>query len=142
VNLGFHPDLPMTAIVIVSIVNICLMVIAAFYRGHVATESGDAGWRVKLGLAAVCFGLCSQVLYCLMLAALIRGWVPFYSGNSFNHLEGTLSNAGFLLSTATFFSALLARGLRRYSLLWVAVTSGYLWELSGLGAALGSLFSR
>ena len=141
-NLGFHPDLPMTAIIIVSIVNICLMVIAAFYRESVATDGGDAGWRVRLGLATVCFGLCSQVLYCLMLAALIRGWLPFYSGNSFNHLEGTLSNAGLLLSVATFLSALLARGLRRYSGLWVAITSGYLWELSGLGAALSSLFSR
>jgi hypothetical protein len=34
VNQGFHPDLPMTAIVIVSVVNISLMVIAAFYRGR------------------------------------------------------------------------------------------------------------
>ncbi len=143
-NLGFHPDAPMSVIVIISIVNIGLMVIAAFYRGHEATESGDgdASRRVKLGLAGVCFGLCSQVLYCLMLAALIRGWVPFYPGNSFNHLGGALSNVGLLLSTATFCSALLARGLRRYSGLWVAVTSGYLWERSGLGAALGSLFSR
>jgi hypothetical protein len=141
VNLDFHPDLPMTAIVSVSIVNICLMVVAAFYREHAATNQ-NATWRVRLGLAAVYFGLCSQVLYCLMLAALIRGWVAFYSGNSFNHLERTLSNVGLLLSMATFFSALLARGLRRYSGLWVAITSGYLWELSGLGAALGSLFSR
>jgi hypothetical protein len=142
VNLGFHPDLPMTAIVIVSIVNICLMAIAAFYRGRAATEGEDASWRVRLGLVAVCFGLCSQVLYCLMLAALIRGWVPFYSGNSYNHLEGTLSSAGFFLSIATFFAALLGGGLRRYLGLWVAVTTGYLWELAGLSAALGSLFSR
>jgi hypothetical protein len=76
VSQGFHPDLPMTAIVIVSIVNICLMAIAAFYRGQLSNEHGDDGWRVKLGFAAVCFGLCSQVLYCVMLAASIYGWVP------------------------------------------------------------------
>lgn len=141
-NLGFHPDLPMTVIVIVSIVNICLMVIAAFYRGRAANGGEDDSWRARLGLAAVCSGLCSQVLYCLMLFALIHGWVPFYSGNSYSHLERTLSNIGLLLSMATFFFALLARGVRRYSGLWVAVTGWYLWGLSGLGVALGSLFSR
>lgn len=133
-NLGFHPALPMTAIVIVSIINISLMAMAAFYRGHAATESANS-WRLNLGLAAVCFGLCSQVLYCLMLAALVHGWVPFYSRNSFDHFEGALANAGMLLSTGAFFSALLARGLRQYSGLWVAITSGYLWYLSGRGGA-------
>ena len=141
-NLGVHTDLPMTAIIIVSIVNLCLIVIAAFYRGRAATEVADANWRAKSGLVAVCCGLCSQVLYCAILAALIHGWVPFYSGNSYLHLEGTRSNMGLLLSIVTFFSALLARGLPRYSGIWVAVTSGYLRELSGLGAALGSLFNR
>jgi len=141
-KLGFQPDAPMTLIGIISVTNIFLMVIAAFYRGRAATEGVDAGWRVRMGLAVVCFGLCSQVLYCLMLFALMHGWVPFYSGNSYNHLEGTLSDVGLLLSMATFFFALLARGLRRYSGLWVAVTSWYLWYLSGLGAGLRSLFSR
>jgi hypothetical protein len=140
VNLGFHPDLPMTAIVIVSIVNISLMVIAAFYRGHVTAESADS-WRLKLGLAAVCFGLCSQVLYCLMLAVSIRGWVPPYSRNSYDHLQLSLSNLGFLLSVTAFVAALFGRGLQRGSGLWVAVTSGWLWGLSGLGAALRSMFS-
>jgi hypothetical protein len=140
VNLGFHPDLPMTAIVIISIVNISLMVIAAFYRRRVTPEGPDS-WRLRLGLVGVFFGLCSQVLYSVMVAALIRGWVPFYSRNSYDHLQGTLSNAGLLLSAATLVSALLAGGLRRYSGLWVAVTSGYLWFLSGLGAGLRSMFS-
>jgi hypothetical protein len=132
----------MTVIVIISIVNICLMGIAAFYRGRAPAEGEDASWRVGLGLAVVCFGLCNQVLYCLMLAALIHGWVPFYSGNSYHHLEGTLSNIGWLLSISTFFLALFASGVRRYSGLWVAATSSYLSYLSGLSAALGSLFSR
>lgn len=139
-NQGFHPDAPMAVIEVISVTNIGLMLIAAFYRERAATEGADAGWRVRLGLAAVCFGLCSQVLYCLMLVVLIHGWVPFYSRNSFNHLQLSLSNCGCLLCGATFLCALLARGLRRYSGLWVAVTSGCLWGLSGLGAALGSLF--
>jgi hypothetical protein len=140
VSQSFHPDAPMSVIGVISITNICLMLIAVFYRERAVTEGVDSSWRVKLGLAAVGFGLCSQILYCLMLFALIRGWVPFYSGNSFNHLQLSLSNLGCLLSAATFFSALFGRGLRRYSGLWVAVTSGCLWSLSGLGAALGSLF--
>lgn len=140
-NQGFHPDLPMTVIGSISIVNISLMVIAAFYRERTGTERADANWRVKLGLAAVSFGLCSQVLYCLMVFALMHGWVPFYSGNSFNHLQLTLSDLGSLLSVATFFAALLGRGLRRYLGLWVAVTSGCLWYLSGLAAGLRSLFN-
>jgi hypothetical protein len=140
VNQGFHPDAPMAVIDIVSIVNIGLMVIAAFYRDRTATEGAGANWRVRLGLAAVCFGLCSQVLYCLMLFALIHGWVPLYGGNSFTHFQLTLSNLGSLLSIATFVAALPGRGLRRYLGLWVALTSGYLWSLSGFDAALGSLF--
>ena len=123
-NQSFHPGAPMSAIGIVSVLNICLMVIAAFYRGRVANEDEDASWRVRLGSAAVCFGLCSQVLYCLMVAALIHDWVPFYWRNSYNHLEGTLSNIGLLLSTATFFFALFAKGLQRYAGLWVAITAG------------------
>jgi hypothetical protein len=138
VNVGFHPDAPLTVIAVVSITNICLMVIAAFY-GPEAT-SANANWRVKSGLIAVLFGLCSQVLYCLMLVALVRGIVPSYSGNSFNHFQLTLSNTGGLLSIATFVAALFGRGFRRYSGVWVAVTGGCLWSLSGLGAALGSLF--
>lgn len=141
-NVGFHPDLPVTVIVVVSVVNICLMVMAAFYPGRAATEGEDASWRERLSLAAVCSGLCSQVLYCLMLFALIHGWAPFYSGNSFNQLQLNLSNLGCMFSMATFFFALCGKGLRRYSGLWVAVTSGCLWSLSGSGAALGSLFTR
>ena len=137
---SFHPDVPVTVIALVSIANVCLMVIAAFYRARVATEAVDANWRVRLGLIAVVCGLCSQVLYCLMLVALIHGTVPAYSGNSFNHFQLTLSNTGGLLSMATFFTALFGSGFRRYSGIWVAVTSGCLWGLSGLGAALGSLF--
>ena len=137
---SFHPDVPLTVITVVSIANICLMVIASFYRANAATEEVDANWRVRLGLIAVVFGLCSQVLYCLMLVALIHGTVPSYSGNSFNHFQLTLSNTGGLLSIATFFAALFGSGFRRYSGIWVAITSGCLWGLSGLGAALGSLF--
>ena len=87
------------------------MVVAALYRGRAATEGADASWRVRLGLAAVCFGLCSQVLYCLMLAALIHGWVALYSGNSFNHLQLSLSNLGVLLSITALVAALFSRGL-------------------------------
>jgi hypothetical protein len=139
-NRGFQPGVPMTVTGIVSVANICLMVIAAFYRGRASTEATDTSWRVRLGLIAVCFGLCSQVLYCLMQFALIHDWVPFYSGNSHNHLEGRLTDVGLLLSAATFFFAMSAGGLRRYSGLWVAVTNWYLWSLSGLGALLRSRF--
>lgn len=138
-NRGLHPDASMIVIDVIPVTNVCLMVIAAFYGGRAATEDEDASWRVRLGLAAVCFGLCSQVFF-LMLAALSHGWVPSYSGNSFNHFEGTLANIGASLCTATFFSALLARGLRRYSGLWVAITSGCIWSLWGLSVGLRSLF--
>jgi len=48
----------------------------------------------------------------------------------------TLSRMGCLLSAAALFSSLFGRGLRRYAGVWVAVTSGFFWNLLGLGAAL------
>jgi hypothetical protein len=102
-------------------------------------NGADLTLRVKWGFVAISLGLCSQVLYCLMLAALIFGWVPFDPGNSFNHLEASLSRMGLLLSAGTLFAALLGRGLRRNVGLWVAVTTWYLWGWSSLGALLRSL---
>jgi cytochrome c biogenesis protein CcdA len=77
VNQNVHTDAPTIWAGIISIANLCLMVLAAFYPKHALSEGLDANWRAKTGIAAVCLGLCSQVLYCLMLFALIHGWVPF-----------------------------------------------------------------
>ena len=124
---------------IVSLANMCLLVTTAFYRRGGFTDSVHSTLRMKLGYTAVSFGLCSQVLYCLLLAIWRYGWIPFEPGvNSINHLEARLSNLGCLLSAATFLAALFARGLRRYTGLWVGGTTLFLWGLTGLGAGLKS----
>jgi hypothetical protein len=133
---------PTILIGVVSITNICLLVTAAFYREGKSTESAGSTLRVKLGYIAVSLALCSQVLYCLMLAAWIFSWIPPDPGNSVIHLVMSLSRIGSLLSTAALFAALFGRGLRRIAGLWVAVSTGFLGGSLALGASLSSVMTN
>lgn len=126
---------PTILVGVVSIVNICLLM-AAVFSGEGSGAGVKSAARVKLGYVAVSLGLCSQVLYGLMVAALFFGWVP-NPGESFHHLEASLARTGVLLSAATLFTALFGRGLRRYVGLWVACTTWFLWGTASLGALLG-----
>lgn len=101
----------------------------------------DSALRMRLGYVAVSLGLCSQILYCLMLAAWRYGWIPLDPGvNALTHLEARLSDLGGLLSVATVMVALFGRGLRRYARIWVGGTTFCFWGLVGTGVALKSLF--
>jgi hypothetical protein len=146
------------AIRILSIANICLLVTAVFYRSAgrprppkrtpktliYRIASGDEVFpklRTGLGYMAVGLGMCSQILYCVLLGAWKYRWVPFDPGvNSVTYLEMKLSNWGELLSAATVLVALFGRGLRRYAGIWVGATTFYFWGLVGLGVALKTLF--
>jgi hypothetical protein len=140
-NQSGHLGQEAAAIGVLSIANLCLLVTATFYR-RVGSRGGiDSTLRTNLGYIAVGLGMCSQILYCLMLAAWRCGWVPFDPGvNSVTQLEGRLSNVGELLSTATVLVALFGIGLRRFAGVWVGGTTFGFWSLLGLGVALKSLF--
>ena len=126
---------------ILSIANICLLVLAALYGIIRSRNQTESRLRIKLGYLAVGLGMCSQILYCLLVAAWKYGWVPFDPGtNSVNHLEMRLSDIGGLLSAATVLVALFGRGLRRYAGIWVGSTTFCFWGLVGLGVGLKSLF--
>lgn len=141
VNTSGHFSRQELVIVIVSFANVGLLVAAAFYNGVGSNEGPDSATRVKLGRVAVLLGLCSQLLYCLMVAVWRYSWVPFDPGvNSISHFEAKLSNIGGLLSVATLMTALFGIGWRRCAGIWVGATTFYFWGLVGLGAALRSLF--
>jgi hypothetical protein len=129
------------AIAVVSLVNICLLVSTAFYKRNRLGRDPASALRIKLGYVAITLGLCSQILYCLMLLVWRYGWVPLYPGfNSLTHLEARLSNVGGLLSTAALLMALFSTGIRRYAGVWVGATTFCFWSYVGLGVALQSLF--
>ena len=129
------------AIVVISLANIGLLIAAVFRNADGSREQTDSMTRVNLGYVAVSLGLCSQILYCLMLAVWRYGWIPLDPGvNSLTHLEAKLSNVGGLLSTAAVLAALFGKGLRRYAGIWVGVATFCFWSITGLGAALSSLF--
>jgi hypothetical protein len=138
---GRHLSREAVAIGILSIVNLCLLVTSAFYRRVEPRDEMDSLLRIKLGYIAVGLGMCSQFLYCLMLAAWWYRWVPFDPGvNSVTHLEMKLANMGGLLSIATLLVASFGRGLQRCAGIWVGGTTFMLWGVVGLGVALKSLF--
>jgi predicted Kef-type K+ transport protein len=129
------------AIGILSIANLCLLIALAFYPRVGSKTELDSTLRTKLGYIAVGLGMCSQSLYCVMLATWRYGWVPFDPGfNSLTHLESRLANIGGLLSVATVSIAMFGRGVRRYAGIWVGGTTLMLWGLVGLGAAVKTLF--
>lgn len=135
--------LPTMAIVIVSVVNICLMATAAFRLEHTNRDGSIPMLRMRSGYLAVSLGLCSQILYCLMLAALHYSWIPLSQGyNSSNQMEESLAGIGVLLSTATLMTALLGRGFRRYAGILVGGTTWFLWGLAALGTGLGEAFEQ
>ncbi len=136
-----HLSLGETTIVVVSLINVCLLVTAAVCKSSRLGEDSVSALRVKLGYVAITLGLCSQILYCLMLVVWQYSWVPLDPGfNALTHLEARLSNFGGLLSTAALFVAIFGTGIRRYAGVWVGVTTFCFWSYVGLGVALQSLF--
>jgi hypothetical protein len=128
-------------VALASVANVCLMLVAAFYRESARSGTTNSPWRVRSGYVAVTTGLCSQLIYCSMLGILWFGWVPFDPGvNSVTNLETKFANAGSMLSVATVLVALFGTGLRRYAGIWVGGTTFFFWSIVGLGAALKSLF--
>jgi hypothetical protein len=114
-------------ILVVSIANVCLLVMASFYGGHRLAGRIDA--REKLGLAAVALGLSSQAFYLLTMVQWRAGFLDRDSLLAQLHIR--FPSVGFLLSAGAFFVAWFGRGLRRYASLWVAVSSGFFWTLAG-----------
>lgn len=113
----------------ISVANICLLVVSIFYGWRRRTEGVDA--REKMGFLAVFLGLSSQVFYLLMMVPLTVGSLFLDRDSLFHQLHIRFPSVGLLLSAAAFFTGWFGRGMRRYTALWVAVSSGFLWLLVG-----------
>jgi hypothetical protein len=113
----------------ISVANTCLLVTSIFYGGHRRTEVIDA--RENVSFLAAFLGLSSQVFYLLMMGPLTLGWLFLDRDSLFHQLHLQFFDVGLLLSAAAFFMGWFGRGMRRYTTLWVAVSSGYLWLLAG-----------
>jgi hypothetical protein len=116
-------------ITVVSIANICLLLTSIFYGGRGRTEGVDA--REKMSFLAVFLGLSSQVFYLLIMGPLTLGLLFLDRDSLFHQLHIRFSSVGLLLSVAAFFTGWFGRGMRRYTTLWVGVSSGFLWLLAG-----------
>jgi hypothetical protein len=113
----------------VSVGNICLLVASIFYGGRGRTEGIDT--REAMSFLAVFLGLSSQVFYLLMMGPLTLGWLFLDRDSILHQLHLRFPSVGLLLSVAAFFTGWFGRGMRRYTTLWVAVSSGFLWLLAG-----------
>lgn len=124
-----------------SLVNIGLLLVSAFYWRSTSDGPASCSLRVKIGYLGTSLALCSQILCCLMLATWRYGWIPIEpGGNSLLRLNGRLANLGGLLSMAACLMALFERGLRRYASAWVGATTLYFWSMVGLNVSLSVLF--
>jgi hypothetical protein len=113
---------------VVCAANLCLMVLAAFYR---RSKQADDSLE-HLSFVAVFLGLTSQVFY-LLMASVLLGWIFLDRDSIFHRFHVRFADIGILLSIGCFFFAWFGRGMRRYASLWVAVTTGVFWVLAGLG---------
>jgi len=128
VNQDVHLSAIEVLIGVISVANICLLAASVFYGGRGRTEGVDA--REKVSFLAVFLGLSSQVFYLLMMAPLTLGSLFLERDGVFHQLHLRFPSVGLLLSVAAFFTGSFARGMRRYTTLWVAVSSGVLWLLA------------
>ena len=128
-NRDLHFSAVQILIAAISAANICLLVTSIFYGGCRRTEGVDA--REKMSFLAVFFGLSSQVFYLLMMGPLALGSLFLDRDSVFHQLHLRFPSVGLLLSAAAFFVGWFGRGMRRYTALWVAVSSGFLWLLAG-----------
>jgi hypothetical protein len=76
--------------------------------------------------------LSSQIFYLLLMGAMTRGSLFLDRDSLFHQLHIRFPGVGVLLSAA----ALFGRGFRRYTSIWVAVWSGFLWLLAGFAFLL------
>jgi hypothetical protein len=129
VNQDVHLSAVQILIVAISVANICLLLASIFYGGRRRTEGVDV--REKMSFLAVFLGLSSQVFYLLMMGPLTLGWLFLDQDSVFHQLHLRFPSVGLLLSAAAFSTGWFGRGIRRYTSLWVAVSSGFLWLLAG-----------
>jgi hypothetical protein len=129
VNQDVHLSAVQILIAAISVANICLLVTSIFYGGRRRTEGIDA--REKMSFLAVFLGLSSQVFYLLMMGPLTLGSLFLDRDSLFHQLHLRFTSVGLLLSVAAFSTGWFGIGMRRYTILWVAVSSGFFWLLAG-----------
>jgi hypothetical protein len=135
VNPNIHIVAVQILIAAVSIANICLLVASIFYEEHRQTKGIDVD--EKISFLAVFLGLSSQVFCLFMMAPLMLGTLFLDRDGFFHQLHIRFPSVGLLLSVAAFVTGWFGRGMRRYTSLWVAVSSGFLW----LSASFSFMFS-
>ena len=128
-NQDVHLSAVQTLIAAISAANICLLGASVFYGGRGRTEGVDA--REKMSFLAVFLGLSSQLFYLLMMGPLTLGSLFLDRDSLFHQLHVRFPSVGLLLSAAAFLAGWFGRGMRRYTTLWVAVSSGFFWLLAG-----------
>lgn len=121
-----HLSGPSILMCAMSIANLCLIGVAAWYPEDPPVAEVSASRR-RAGAVALLLGLISQALYLVFLLSWLFRWMHFYPGNP---VEGIASSAGLLLSTAGCVLAVFGRGLRRCVGLASGVTTGFLWLLA------------
>ncbi len=127
-NQDAHLPAVQILIAAVSVANICLLMTSICY-GLRRREGIDA--REKLAFLAVWLGLSSPIFYLLMMGRLMLGSKFPERDGLFHQLDIRFSTVVLLLLTAALITGWFGRGMRRYTILWVAVSSGFLWLFAG-----------
>jgi hypothetical protein len=121
------------ALLLISFANLCLLALAALYRGSPPEPpSGqlprETAWFGSLALALAFSG---QILYVAFTVAWLFKWMHFYLGNP---IETYSILAGLFLSAGGFVTAVFGTGVKRYAGALSSVITAGLWLLSAVAS--------
>jgi hypothetical protein len=120
-------------LLIISLANICFLALAVvYYRSRPKSSSEQASRKTDtLGSFALGLAFASQILYLVVGSAWLVRWVQFYPGNPIQNLVIII---GLVLSAASFVTAFLGTGIKRYASVLSSVIVGGLWLLSAVAS--------
>lgn len=117
---------------IISLTNLCGVAFAAAYcRSQRGVSSDQPQKNDGFGSFALGLAFLSQILYLVFGIAWFFRWLQFYPSNPTQNLT---IFTGLALSAASFVSAFLGSGLKRYASIVSSAISGALWLLSAVAS--------
>ncbi len=122
------------ALLLLSFSNLCLIVLAAFYRvdeNPLSSPEPSAKYRSTFGYLSIAFATASQLLYIGLGFAWFFRWMNFYPGNP---IETFGIRLGLLLSCGAVVAAPFGIGMKRCAGLFVGFTTTGLWLLSAIAS--------
>jgi hypothetical protein len=122
------------ALLLLSVSNLSLIVLAAFYRvDEVQLSSPETRpkHRIAFGYLSIALAAGSQLLYLGFGAAWFFRWTNFYPGNP---IETFAIRLGLLLSIGAVVTAPFGIGLKRCAGLFVGFTTTGVWLLSAIAS--------